>query len=63
MVADQRYSIPARQLLSLFMSLSTTKMKRTMLKIEVKVGLYHRHNQINEMNDSRGGRCFESPLK
>ena len=28
-----------------------------------KVGLYHKPNQINEMNDSRGGRCFECPLK
>ena len=27
-----------------------------------KVGLYHRPNQINEMNDSGGGRCFE-PFK
>ena len=31
--------------------------------IDLKVGLYHWPNQINEMNDSRGGRCFESPLK
>ena len=29
----------------------------------VKVALYHRPYQINEMNDSRGGRCFEIPLK
>ena len=31
--------------------------------IHIEVGLYHRPNQINEMNDSRGGRCFENPLK
>ena len=31
--------------------------------VVVKVGLYHRPNQINEMNDSQKGRCFESPLK
>ena len=29
----------------------------------LNVGLCHRPNQINEMNDSRGGRCFESSLK
>ena len=29
----------------------------------LKVGLFHGPNQINEMNDSRGGRCFKSPLK
>ena len=29
----------------------------------VKVGLYHRPNQIIEVNDSRGGTCFERPLK
>ena len=28
-----------------------------------KVGLSHSLNQINEMNDWRGGRRFESPLK
>ena len=28
-----------------------------------KVGLCHRPNQINEMNDLQGGRCFGSPLK
>ena len=29
----------------------------------LKAGLYHRPNQINEMNDSRAERCFQSPLK
>ena len=27
----------------------------------LKAGLYDRPNQINDMNDSRGGRCFENP--
>ena len=33
------------------------------LNITVKVGLYYRSNQMKEMNDSRDGKCFESPLK
>ena len=26
---------------------------------DLKAGLYHRTNQINEMNDSGGGRCLK----
>ena len=33
------------------------------VKVHFKVGLCHRPNQINEMNDARGGRCFQNPLK
>ena len=35
----------------------------TFISFGLQVGLYHRPNKINEMNNSRGRRYFESPLK